>query len=96
MDQRSRCEGCGIKDNDQVRVTSSIGESILPAYVTSRITPGGVDIYHGGWYTRSNATSTLMPDGIDVRGAVNVHCNDVYPNCPTMNSAGLVQVEKLT
>jgi anaerobic dimethyl sulfoxide reductase subunit A len=85
----------GIQDNDLVRVVSDVGESILPAYVTSRITPGGVDIYHGGWYTRG-PKSTLMPDGIDTQGAINVHIDDVYPLCVTENSSGLVQVEKLS
>jgi anaerobic dimethyl sulfoxide reductase subunit A len=86
----------GIKDGDLVRVSSGQAETVMPAYVTSRITPGGVDIYHGGWYIRSNAKTTLMPDGIDLRGAVNLHCQDVYPLCLTMNSAGLVQAEKFS
>ncbi len=84
----------GIKDNDLVLVSSSLGESVMHAYVTSRITPGGVEIYHGGWYTRGGVKTALMPDGVDLQGAVNVHCNDVYPLCLTMNSAGLVQVAK--
>jgi anaerobic dimethyl sulfoxide reductase subunit A len=84
----------GIKDGDLVRVSSSIGETVMPAYVTSKITPGGVDIYHGRYYTPNGAKTALMPDGVDTRGAINVHCLDVYPLCVTMDSAGLVQVEK--
>lgn len=84
----------GIVDNDLVMVLSPLGQSVLPAYVTARTTPGTVLIWHGGWYTRSNATTTLMPNGLDTRGAINFHFRDVYPHCLTMNSNGLVQVQK--
>ncbi|MFC1994248.1 molybdopterin-dependent oxidoreductase [Chloroflexota bacterium] len=86
-----------IKDDDQVRVYNDIGELVIPAYVTSRIIPGIVYIFFGGWYTRGRDKTRLMPDGIDRRGAVNllVHNEDlpktIVDHFPTK---ALVQVEK--
>ena len=69
----------GIKDNDLVRVCNDLGELVIPVYVTSRIVPGTVCIFHGGWYTPSEDKSRLMPDGIDKRGAPNflIHNQDL-------------------
>ncbi|MFC1983117.1 molybdopterin dinucleotide binding domain-containing protein, partial [Chloroflexota bacterium] len=87
----------GIKDNDLVRVYNDIGEMVIPAYVTARIVPGCVYIFHGSWYTPGGDNSQLMPRGIDRRGAVNllVHNEDlprtIAEHFPTK---ALVQVEK--
>jgi anaerobic dimethyl sulfoxide reductase subunit A len=87
----------GIVDNDMVRVYNDIGEMLLPAYVTSRIVPGTSVIFHGAWYTPSEETSSLMPDGIDMGGSADVLTHNVdipetihgfYP------CKGLVQIEK--
>ncbi len=87
----------GIKDNDLVRVHNDIGEMIIPAYVTSRVVPGTVFIFHGGWYNPSETKSELMPDGIDVGGAPNllIHNEDLPTTIVGMFPCkGLVQVEK--
>jgi anaerobic dimethyl sulfoxide reductase subunit A len=88
----------GIKDGDQVRVHSSVGEMIIPAYVTSRIIPGVAAVYHGGFYAPSATKTDLMPDGIDRAGDQNFLIEDNQPGKmiigPTLD-AGLCQVEKL-
>ena len=48
-----RLRSRGIKDNDLVRVYNDQAEIIMPAYVTSKVVPGTVNIFHGGWYTRA-------------------------------------------
>jgi len=62
----------GIADDDLVRVYNDQAEIIMPAYVTSRVVPGTVNIFHGGWYRPSTTKSDLMPEGIDTRGAPNL------------------------
>ena len=42
-------KGRAIKDGDLVRVYNDMAEVIMPAHVTSRITPGVVIIRHGAW-----------------------------------------------
>jgi anaerobic dimethyl sulfoxide reductase subunit A len=88
----------GINDNDLVRVFSDVGEMYIPAYVTARITPGVVAIYHGGFYVPGGVTTTLMPDGIDVGGNMNFLTKDDQPGNmyigPVVES-GPVQVEKV-
>ncbi len=86
-----------IKDNDPVRVYNDIGEMVLPAYVTSRVMPGTVCVFHGGWYMPGETASQLMPDGIDTGGAPNVltHNEDVpFTVIGTFQCKALVQVEK--
>jgi len=88
----------GVKDNDQVRVYSDIGEMVGPAYVTSRIVPGTVALHHGGWYVPKKEKTELMPDGIDKRGAPNLFTHgDELPETVvgTFPCKGLVQVEIL-
>jgi anaerobic dimethyl sulfoxide reductase subunit A len=67
-----------IKDNDLVRVYDDQAEIIMPAYVTSRVVPGTVNIFHGGWYQPGKIKTKLMPEGIDTRGAPNLltHYNE--------------------
>ena len=69
----------GIVEGDRVRVYNDIGEIIIPVYVTSRIVPGTVCIFHGGWYVPGEVKSALMPDGIDTRGAPSflIHNEDL-------------------
>jgi anaerobic selenocysteine-containing dehydrogenase len=87
----------GIKDGDSVRVYNDSGEVIMPAYVTSRITPGVVIIRHGAWPELSPAKTALMPDGIDTRGASNfLTSSNYYPwVVGTIRCADLVQAEKV-
>jgi len=87
----------GIRDNDPVRVYNDIGEMIIPAYVTSRVTPGTLFIFHGGWYEPGEEKSRLMPEGIDRRGSPNIliHNEDLPETVVGMFPCkGLVQVEK--
>lgn len=87
----------GIKDDDLVRVHNDIGEMILPAYVTSRVLPGTVFIYHGAWYKPNDARNQLMPDGIDRRGSPNMLThNDDLPDTVIgfYPCKGLVQIHK--
>lgn len=86
----------GIKDGDRVRVFSNVGEMILPAYVTSRMSPGVVAVHHGGWYTPSATKTALNPDGIDLGGAPNLLIEDKHSPHGVGNLliAGLVQVER--
>ncbi|MFC2022034.1 molybdopterin-dependent oxidoreductase [Chloroflexota bacterium] len=86
-----------IVDDDLVRVYNDIGEMIIPAYVTSKVVPGTVCIFHGGWYTPSEEKSQLMPDGIDRRGAPNfLTHNENQPDTVIgfFPCKGLVQVRK--
>ncbi len=87
----------GISDGDLVRAYSDVGEMMIPAYVTSRMTPGVVAIYHGGFYTPSGVKTDLMPDGIDRGGAPNLLIEDVQPAKMVIGpdiGSGPVQVEK--
>jgi len=87
----------GVKDSDLVRVYNDIGEMIIPAYVTSRVVPGSVFIFHGGWYTPDESKTELMPEGIDWRGAANtlIHNEDLPLTAIGMFPCkGLVQIEK--
>ncbi len=87
----------GIKDDDLVRVYNDIGEIILPAYVTSRVVPGAVFVFHGAWYEPSEKKSRLMPDGMDRRGSPNfLTHNEDLPNTIIgfLPCKALVQIEK--
>jgi anaerobic dimethyl sulfoxide reductase subunit A len=87
-----------IADGDLVRVFNDQAEIIMPAYVTSKVVPGTVNIFHGGWY-RPGATKTkLMPEGIDTRGAPNLmtHYDEHLPDTilDHVPNKALVQIEK--
>jgi anaerobic dimethyl sulfoxide reductase subunit A len=89
----------GIKDNDLVRVFNDRAEIIMPAYVTSKVVPGTVNIFHGGWYIPGKTKTTLMPEGIDTRGAPNLMTHyDEEPLPETILDhepcKALVQIEK--
>lgn len=87
----------GIKDDDPVRVYNDIGEMIILAYVTSKVVPGSVCIFHGSWYRPSVEKSQLMPDGIDLGGSPNfLTHNEDLPDTIIgfLPCKGLVQIEK--
>jgi anaerobic dimethyl sulfoxide reductase subunit A len=88
----------GIKDNDLVRVYDDQAEIIMPAYVTSKVVPGTVNIFHGGWYRPGPTKTALMPDGIDLRGAPNLmtHYDEHLPDTIIDHQPckALVQIEK--
>ncbi|MGA7844548.1 MAG: molybdopterin-dependent oxidoreductase [Dehalococcoidales bacterium] len=89
----------GIADNDPVRVYNDQAEIVMPAYVTSKAVPGTVNIFHGGWYTPGKTKTTLMPEGIDTRGAPNLMTHyDEQPLPETILDhepcKALVQIEK--
>ena len=87
----------GIKDNDLVRVYDDQAEIIMPAYVTSRVVPGTVNIFHGGWYRPGKTKTALMPEGIDLRGAPNllIHYDEHLPDTilDHLPCKALVQIE---
>jgi anaerobic dimethyl sulfoxide reductase subunit A len=88
----------GVKDGDLVRIYSSVGEMIIPVYVTSRTIPGVVSVFHGGYYATSGVKTDLMPDGIDRGGAQNFLIEENQPGKMIIGvtlDAGLCQVEKL-
>jgi anaerobic dimethyl sulfoxide reductase subunit A len=66
----------GIKDNDLVMVANEVGQCILPAYVTSRLTPGVTCMIFGRNYEPSQVKTDIMPDGIDRAGS----CNFLIPD----------------
>lgn len=68
----------GVKDGDQVHVYSSVGESILPAYVTSRMTPGVCCVIFGRWYEPNGMKTEKMPGGIDTNGDCNLLIPDDF------------------
>jgi anaerobic dimethyl sulfoxide reductase subunit A len=88
----------GIKDDDLVRVFNDQAEIIMPSYVTSRVVPGTVNIFHGGWYTPGKTKTKLMPEGIDTRGAPNLmtHYDEHLPDTiiDHLPCKALVQIEK--
>ncbi|MFC1987439.1 molybdopterin-dependent oxidoreductase [Chloroflexota bacterium] len=86
----------GIKDGDLVRVYNDKGEVIMPAYVTSRVTPGVVVIPHGAWPELSQVKTSLMSEGIDRRGADNfLTSSEYFPwTVGAIRCTELVQVEK--
>ena len=87
----------GIKDDDPVRVYNDLGETVIPAYVTSRVVPGTAFIFHGSWYTPDKDKTALMPEGLDRGGAPNfqIHNEDLPQTIIGMFPCkGLVQVEK--
>ncbi len=77
----------GITDGDLVSVYNDVGQAVIPAYVTSKIVPGTVNLYEGGWLA-PNAS------GIDKRGAPNVLHPDTDNPSGQWPFHGLVEVEK--
>ncbi len=89
----------GISDGNLVRVFSDVGEVHINAYVTPRMTPGVVAIYHGAHYMPNQETTSTMPDGIDTGGAPNFLLADIQPgnmvNGPDIGS-GPVDIQNLS
>jgi anaerobic selenocysteine-containing dehydrogenase len=84
-----------IRDGDLVRVYSAAGETVIPAYVTSRVTPGHVHVFHAGHYTPSDVKTDLMPDGVDRGGNASFLIEDTIPTTlQACLDAGSVEVEK--
>lgn len=86
----------GIEKSDRVRVFNWKGEMRLPVYITNRMMPGTVMVYHGRWYEGGEEKTSLMPEGIDDAGSTNVLTDDVHlPHAVGVNiKHGLVQIEK--
>ena len=88
----------GIVDDDLVRVYNDQAEIIMPAYVTSKVVPGTVNIFHGGWYAPGATKTDLMPEGIDTRGAPNLltHYDEHLPETILDHQPckALVEIEK--
>ncbi len=61
-----------IKDNDLVMVHNGVGQCVVPAYVTSRLTPGVTCLIFGRQYEPSPFKTDIMPDGIDRAGSCNL------------------------
>ena len=77
----------GINDGDLCLVYNDVGKAILPAYVTSRISPGVVIIHHGAYYDPDD-------DGVDWGGSPSVFLyDDKSPPCPP-TATGCVEIEK--
>lgn len=85
-----------IEAEDLVYVYNEFGEIVLPVYITSKIMPGTVAIYHGGWYQPNEVRTEKMPYGIDRRGACNLLIGDTHlPHAVgALLVAGLVEVKK--
>lgn len=66
----------GIRDGDLVLAYNDAGEVMVPAYVTSRMTPGCACLIFGRYYSPSAIKTEKMPDGIDRWG----NCNFLIPN----------------
>lgn len=67
-----------IKDNDLVLVHNDVGQCMLPAYVTSRLTPGVCCMIFGRNYEPSEFKTDLMPEGIDRAGSCNILIPDEH------------------
>ena len=79
----------GIEEGDLCKVYNDVGEIVLPAYVTSRQSPGITLVHHGAYYD---------PDekGRDWGGTPSaLMYDDKSPACPP-TASGCVQVEKYT
>jgi len=70
-----------------VRIFNDTGEIVIPAYVTSKIVPGCVNLFEGGWFGPNGA-------GTDRRGAANTVQPDTANPAGQWPFHGLVEVEK--
>jgi anaerobic dimethyl sulfoxide reductase subunit A len=94
----SDAQARGVKDGDLVRIYNHLGAMIIPAYVTSRVVPGTVYVFHGAWYQPGEDKSSLMPEGLDTRGAPNLVINNQDLPMTIVGffpCKGLVEIEKL-
>jgi anaerobic dimethyl sulfoxide reductase subunit A len=80
-------EARGIKSGDMVRVSNSVGATILPARVTERIIPGTVNIDQGMQFE-------FDAKGNEIRGCANAVCPDVHTSVDvTPYNSTRVQIE---
>jgi len=77
----------GIADGDLVRAHNDRGEMVMPAFVTSKMSPGTVDVFEGAWYDPNRA-------GIDRRGCTNVISSADRWTPVSFTATGPVEVEK--
>lgn len=86
-----------INDGDLVRVANDVGECLVSAYVTSRLTPGVTCLIFGRQYEPASVKTDLMPDGIDRAGS----CNFLIPGehfdarRGSLLCNSMVQIEKM-
>lgn len=85
-----------IESDDLVWIYNELGEIVMPVYITSKVMPGTVTIYHGAWYKPSDIKTKVMPLGIDVEGNTNFLIPDVHlPHAVGINRKhGLVEIKK--
>jgi anaerobic selenocysteine-containing dehydrogenase len=87
----------GIKENDMVRIWNQNGQSVMPAYVTNRMSPGVVIMRTGRRpvFTRSPELNTPDYTAMDIQGAANQFTggDDVSPVTPAKVTSS-VQIEK--
>jgi len=69
----------GIVDNDTVQVFDDVGTIQLPAYVTSRVTPGVVYMWDGAWYI-PNASGLDTNGNANTLSTGNLNCQSQQPN----------------
>ncbi|WP_165171629.1 molybdopterin-dependent oxidoreductase [Adlercreutzia sp. ZJ242] len=87
----------GIKDNDLVRVFNDAGEIVVPAYVTSRMTPGVTCVIFGRWQEHTKHKTELSPQGVDTRGNCNFLIKDEFYDdiLGALLCSDLVEIEKV-
>ncbi|MCM1564601.1 MAG: molybdopterin-dependent oxidoreductase [Dehalobacter sp.] len=85
-----------IESDDLVWIHNELGELVMPVYITSKMMPGTVAIYHGAWYKPSDVKTETMPHGIDTGGNTNFLIPDVHlPHAVGINiKHGLVEIKK--
>lgn len=87
----------GIKDGDMVRVYSEAGEIMVPAYVTSRMTPSTICVIFGRWQEPTGVKTDLSPNGLDTRGNCNLLIKDNFYDdvLGALLCSDLCQIEKI-
>ena len=78
----------GIVDGNTVKVFNDSGTIQMPAYVTSKIVPGAVVIFEGGW-------AAINTSGVDTRGAPNTITVDTANPDGQWPFHALVDVQKV-
>lgn len=87
----------GIKDGDMVMAHNQFGQCMLPAYVTSRLTPGISCMIFGRQYDPSSWKTDIMPDGIDRAGSSNflVNSNEYNHRTGIDFCSGMIEITNL-
>ncbi len=86
----------GIVDGDMCKVSSEAGDTLLPAYVTSKTMPGTVAIHHGTWFRPNGEKDETNPYGLDTNGNCNLLIPDKHlPHAVgALLTAAIVEVTK--